>query len=59
MLLTTRILQEKWENLTPMGRMGNHDDLKGVIVYIASDASKFTIGAEHQVDGSLAGEDAS
>ena len=34
-----------------MGRMGEPEDLKGAIVYLASDASKFTTGTELRVDG--------
>jgi len=44
-------LKTQWENMTPMGRMGNPEDLKGAIVYLASDASKFTTGSELVVDG--------
>ncbi|KAG8964612.1 hypothetical protein FRC03_001576 [Tulasnella sp. 419] len=44
-------LKRKWESLTPMGRMGEPEDLKGAIIYLASDASKFTTGTELRVDG--------
>ncbi|KAN0066341.1 hypothetical protein ACQY0O_000435 [Thecaphora frezii] len=44
-------LKKTWENLTPMGRMGNPEDLKGAIIYLASDASAFTTGADLLVDG--------
>ena len=44
-------LREKWESLTPMGRIGLPEDLKGAIVYLASDASGFTTGQELIVDG--------
>ncbi|QRW02184.1 Enoyl-(Acyl carrier protein) reductase [Ceratobasidium sp. AG-Ba] len=39
-------LKNTWVNLTPMGRMGEPEDLKGAIVYLASDASAFTNGVE-------------
>lgn len=44
-------LRTTWENLTPMGRLGNPEDLKGAIVYLASDASAFTTGTDLLVDG--------
>lgn len=44
-------LKAKWESLTPMGRMGDPEDLKGAAVYLGSDASKFTTGADLVVDG--------
>ena len=44
-------LKRTWENLTPMGRMGNPEDLKGAIIYLASDASAFTTGSDLIVDG--------
>lgn len=44
-------LREKWESLTPMGRIGLPEDLKGAIVYLASDASGFTTGQDLVVDG--------
>ena len=43
--------QKTWEALTPMGRMGDPEDLKGAIVFLASDASKFVTGTEIVVDG--------
>lgn len=35
----------------PMGRIGNPDDLKGTLVYLASEASRYTTGQTIQVDG--------
>ncbi|KXN86941.1 D-arabinitol 2-dehydrogenase [ribulose-forming] [Leucoagaricus sp. SymC.cos] len=55
--LTRTVLQGKdelkktWEDLTPMGRMGDPEDLAGAIVFLASDASKFVTGSEVRVDG--------
>ncbi|MGJ4929231.1 SDR family NAD(P)-dependent oxidoreductase [Bradyrhizobium sp. HKCCYLS2038] len=37
----------------PMGRWGQVDDVAGVILFLASDASKFMTGAELTVDGGL------
>ncbi|CAE6457991.1 unnamed protein product [Rhizoctonia solani] len=44
-------LKNTWVNLTPMGRMGEPEDLKGAVIYLASDASAFTSGTELRVDG--------
>ncbi|KAI0780600.1 NAD-P-binding protein [Trametes elegans] len=44
-------LKKTWESLTPMGRMGEPEDLAGAIVFLASDASRFMTGAEIRVDG--------
>ncbi|KAM0746880.1 NAD(P)-binding protein [Meredithblackwellia eburnea MCA 4105] len=44
-------LRETWENLTPMGRIGEPEDLKGAVIYLASDASGFTTGTDLRVDG--------
>lgn len=55
--LTKKILDENtelkrtWEGLTPMGRMGQPEELKGAAVFLASDASSFVTGAELRVDG--------
>ncbi|KAI0306796.1 NAD-binding protein, partial [Multifurca ochricompacta] len=44
-------LKRTWESLTPMGRMGEPEDLDGAIVFLASDASRFMTGSEIRVDG--------
>jgi len=44
-------LKKTWESLTPVGRMGEPEDLAGAIVFLASDASKFMTGSELRVDG--------
>jgi sorbose reductase len=40
-----------WESQTPMGRMGTPHELKGVVVFLASDAASFVTGSEILVDG--------
>jgi NAD(P)-dependent dehydrogenase (short-subunit alcohol dehydrogenase family) len=44
-------LKRRWESLTPMGRMGEPEDLDGAIVFLASDASRFMTGSELRIDG--------
>ena len=41
------------EGASPMGRLGQADDVAGAILYLASDDAKFTTGAEIVVDGGL------
>ena len=43
--------QRTWESLTPMGRMGEPEDLAGAIVFLVSDASRFMTGSEIRIDG--------
>jgi NAD(P)-dependent dehydrogenase (short-subunit alcohol dehydrogenase family) len=39
------------ENMTPLGRMGQPDDIAGVVAFLASDAAKFMTGAVLTADG--------
>jgi L-rhamnose 1-dehydrogenase len=41
------------ETRTPLGRVGNPDDLGGPAVFLASDLSKFVTGAQLLVDGGI------
>lgn len=42
-----------WTSMTPQQRLGDADELNGVAVWLASDASSFTTGANVVVDVSL------
>ena len=44
-------LIRRWSDRTPLRRVGEDDDLKGAVVFLASDASKYVTGAEIVVDG--------
>lgn len=44
-------LVEKWCKMTPLGRMASPKELTGAYVYLASDASSYTTGADIIVDG--------
>ncbi len=43
--------QPAWLRDTPIGRMGTVEDLQGALIYLASDASDFTVGLDMIVDG--------
>ncbi|PKS12462.1 hypothetical protein jhhlp_000668 [Lomentospora prolificans] len=40
-----------WKSLTPQNRLGGVDELNGLCVFLASDASKFMSGANCAIDG--------
>jgi len=44
-------IQDLWKSMIPMGRDGLGKELKGAYVYLASDASTYTTGADILVDG--------
>jgi len=43
--------QDLWKSMIPMGRDGEAKELKGAYVYLASDASTYTTGADIVIDG--------
>jgi sorbose reductase len=44
-------LAKSWEDLTPMGRIGEAKEVRGATVFLASDASSYITGTELFVDG--------
>ena len=42
---------EQYKKATFLGRMATNDDIKGMLVYLASDASKYTTGTVIPIDG--------
>jgi len=44
-------LLEKWSSLNPLGRIGRTDEVRGVIAWLASDASTFCTGSDILVSG--------
>jgi len=43
--------QDLWMSMIPMGRNGDAKELKGAYVYLVSDASTYTTGADILIDG--------
>jgi NAD(P)-dependent dehydrogenase (short-subunit alcohol dehydrogenase family) len=48
-----KLFLERYNRKTFLGRMANNEDLKGIIVFLASDASKYITGTNIPVDGGL------
>jgi NAD(P)-dependent dehydrogenase (short-subunit alcohol dehydrogenase family) len=42
-------LFDKWSSMNPLGRLGRPDELRGVVTWLASDASTFCTGSEYVV----------
>jgi len=39
-------LEKEWRAQNPLGRLGNPDELRGIALFLASDASTFCTGSE-------------
>ena len=39
--------------MSPMGRIGNTEELKSIAVYLAGETSSFTTGADFIIDGAF------
>ena len=42
---------DRYQRLTPLGRMGTEDDFRGIVAWLASDASAYVTGQVIAVDG--------
>lgn len=59
--MLTPLIQGNWDsdpdgwkhriNMTPIGRVGNEDELNGLAVYLASDSSSYMTGSDILIDG--------
>jgi NAD(P)-dependent dehydrogenase (short-subunit alcohol dehydrogenase family) len=50
-LSTMAHLFPTWESLTPLERLGQPEELRGALLYLASDASSYMIGHDMIIDG--------
>jgi NAD(P)-dependent dehydrogenase (short-subunit alcohol dehydrogenase family) len=48
-----RPLIAKWEEVSPLKRLGRPDELQAIAVYLAGDTSAFTTGSDFIIDGAF------
>jgi len=46
-----KVFVSRYEEKTPLGRMGTEDDFRGAVAYLASDLSKYVTGQNLIIDG--------
>ena len=51
-------LKQQFTDTIPLGRMGGEADIKGVVVFLASEAAAFVTGSTLVVDGGMLAVDA-
>ena len=52
-IFTEPVMNRRLKEKTPMGRLGELDDLQGAAIFLASQASNFVTGQTIRVDGGL------
>ena len=50
---TLKPLIQMWNEMAPLKRMGKPEELQGIAVYLAGDASSFTTGSDFIIDGAF------
>ncbi len=48
-----KALIDKWNALSPIGRLGKPEELQAIAVYLAGDTSDFTTGSDFVIDGAF------